>query len=174
MSLADKLKERGFKAEASNDGEWQPYNGVYLCSIKTLRPEYDEKNAADFIQLELDINEVISGDMKRESKFPAFRKRYYTDWENPNEDQLDNVQELANVIFTGTAVDLDFDSKEAFKIQAEMLIGREIYINAWGHAFDKKQDGTPIPEDQRKAMQFWKAWKKSVAEKKRTAGSVAF
>mgnify|MGYP001559556343 CR=1 FL=1 len=174
MGLADKLKERGFKPEASSDGEWNPYNGTYRCPIRTLRPDRDEKNQADFIQLELDIEEVLVGDMKRESKFPAFRKRYYVDWDTPSDDQADNAQELANVVFTGTGIDLDFSSAEAFKASAEQVIGKEVYIRAWGHTFDKKQDGTPIPDEQRKATQFWVAQKKNVAEKKRSAQSVAF
>ena len=44
MSLADALKAAGFKPEASNEGEWLPYNGTYRCVFRTLRAEYDEKN----------------------------------------------------------------------------------------------------------------------------------
>lgn len=174
MSLADALKAAGFKPEASNEGEWLPYNGTYRCVFRTLRAEYDEKNKGDYAQTEYDIEEVLTGDMKRESKYPAFRKRYYLDFDNPTQDHLENAKELANAVFTATGLELNFDSKEAFINSAEQVIGKEAYLRAWSFAFEKDRSGNVIPEDQRKAVQFFAVIKKSVGEKKRSAQSVAF
>ncbi len=174
MSLADKLAAAGFKPEANSEGEWQPYNGTYRCSLSALRAERDEKNNCDFVQTEYEIQEVLTGDMKRESKYPAFRKRYYLDFENPTEDHLDNAKELANVVFTATGAELDFSSKSAFIASASPLVGQDAYLRAWGFKFEKDFKGNAIPADQQKSTQFFKVMKKSAAEKKRTADSVAF
>ena len=174
MSLAEKLKAAGFKPEASTEGEWKSYNGTYRCSWKTLRPEYDEKNQGWYVQAEWDIEEVLAGDMKRDSKYPAFRKRYYFDWENPTEDNLDSAKALANDIFTVTGGEIDFTSKESFAEAAKGIIGKDTYLRAWEWKPEKKADGTPIPEDQRRGLQQFRIQKKEVAEKKRTEQSVAF
>ena len=174
MSLSDKLKALGFKPELNLDGEWQPYNGTYKCSWKTLRADYDEKNQGAFVQAEWDIEETLAGDMKRDSKFPAFRRRYYFDWENPTDDQLENAQDLANDVFTATGLEVDLGSQEAFRLSAQSVVGKEAYLRAWGFTFEKKKDGTPIPEDQRKTIQYFVVQKASVAQKKRSASSVAF
>jgi len=152
----------------------QPYNGTYKCSIKTLRPEYDEKNQGDFIQVEYDIEETLAGDMKRDSKYPAFRKRYYIDWENPTQDHLENAKSLSNDVFTASGQELDFSSKEVFQAQAAGLIGQSAYLRAWGWTPEKDIKGQPIADENKKTIQQFRVTKQSVAEKKRSAQSVAF
>ena len=174
MSLADKLTQANFKPENNTDGEWLPYNGTYKCTWKTLRADYDEKNQGAFVQAEWDIQEVLTGDMKRDSKFPAFRKRYYFDFDEPTDEQVETAKKLANDVFTATGIDLELGSKQAFIASADKVIGQEAYLRAWGFAFDKKQDGTPIPESDRKQIQSFVVQKASVAEKKRSSESVAF
>ena len=174
MSLAEKLKAVGFKPEVSTEGEWQPYNGTYKCKITTLRAEHDDKNNADFVQLEFDIQEVLAGDMKRESKYPAFKKRYYLDFENPTDKQVETAKTLANLIFTATGAELDFNSKSSFIASASPVVGGEAYLRAWGWTPDKDIKGQPIADEDKKSIQQFSVMKKSAAEKKRTADSVAF
>ena len=174
MSIQEKLVEAGFKPEVSTEGEWQPYKGVYLCKIVTLRPEFDEKNSAHFVQVEYDISEVLTGDMKRESKYPAFRKRYYLDWDNPEDSHLENVKSLSNDIFTATGKEMDWTDKAQFSASAESLIGQDVYLRAWGWTPDKDIKGNPLADDQKRTIQQFKVMKKEVAEKRRTADSVAF
>ena len=174
MSLEDKLKAKGFKPEASDDGEWKPYIGTYKCSFKTLRVERDEKNACDFIQLELDIVEHIAGDAKRDSKFPAFKKRYYIDFDNPTDDHVENFEKLSKVVFTGTGLELSSTNKQSFIASAGQVIGKTVYIRAYGWTPEKDMSGNEIPEDKRKTNQMWTAQKEAVAEKKRSAESMPF
>ena len=174
MGIADRLKEQGFKPESNVDGEWKPYNGTYRCLFKTLRADYDEKNQGAYVQGEWDIEEVLTGDMKRDSKFPAFRRRYYFDFDNPSDDQLENAKDLANDVFTATGKEIDLTDKLHFIASAEPIIGQEAYIRAWGFTFEKDKAGNVIPEDQRKQIQSFVVQKKAVAEKKRSADSIAF
>lgn len=174
MSLQEKLEAAGFKPEVSTEGEWQPYNGTYRCKISTLRAEHDEKNSADFVQVEFEIEEVLSGDMKRDSKYPAFRKRYYLDFENPTDKQVETAKTLANLVFTATGAELDFGSKSSFIASADKVVGQEAYLRAWGWTPDKDIKGQPIADEDKKSIQQFSVMKKSAAEKKRTANSVAF
>ena len=174
MGIKEALEASGFRPEASTDGEWQPYNGTYRCSIKTLRPEFDEKNKAHFVQAEYDIEEVLAGDMKRDSKFPAFKQRFYIDWENPTEDHLENAKNLSNQVFTASGKELDWTDKPLFVETAKPLIGHTVYLRAWGWTPEKDSNGNPLPEDQKRTIQQFRVVKQTVAEKKRSASSVAF
>lgn len=174
MSIADRLKEAGFKPEVSTEGEWQPYNGTYRCTIKALRVERDEKNACDFVQAEYDIEETLEGDPKRDSKYPAFRKRYYMDFENPTDAHLENVKKLSNAVFTATGLELDYTDKQSFIASAAACIGLDIYIRAWGWKPEKDVKGNAIAEENQKTIQQFSVVKKEVAEKKRSSNSVAF
>lgn len=174
MSLAEKLAQAGFKPEASTEGEWTPYNGTYRCSWKTLRVEHDEKNQSNFVQAEWEIEEVLTGDMKRESKYPAFRKRFYLDFDDPTEDQVNNAKDLANMVFTATGLELDYTDQQHFIAVAEKVIGQDVYIRSWGWTPDKDVKGNILSEDQKKTIQQFRVMKKAVAEKKRSTQSVAF
>lgn len=174
MNITEALKTAGFKPEANTDGEWKPYIGTYKCVWKTLRPEVQQKDGAEFVQAEWSIVEALAGDPKRESKYADFRRRYYFSWENPTEDELDNIKGLMNDIFTATGKDVNMSSKEAFSAAAVEIAGAEAYIRGWGWTPERDTKGNSLPEDQRKTIQQFVIQRKATAEKKRTGASLPF
>jgi hypothetical protein len=175
MSLADKLKARGFEAEANKDGEFKPLKGTYECKWRALRWEHDENNSADFVQIEIDVVETIEGDTAATGgDYANFKKRVYLDLASDDDRDANKAERLANDVFTASGVDLDFASKDAMTAQFEEVISKPVYVRAWGWTPEKAVDGTEIPKDERKARQMFSIIKEAVAEKKRSANSVAF
>lgn len=163
MSLVDRLKKEGFKPSESSDGEWQPYKGTYKVKWVTCRNEVDEKNGnAPFVLAEWDIVETIEGDQRRDSKYPAFRKRYYFDLLSPQDEEKEgkNLEKFLDAAFH-FGVDLDYSSPEALTQGFAKLIGLESYVRAYGWK----------PDGEEKTYQMFNFQKAGVAEKKRTAGS---
>ena len=159
MGITDVLRKQGWKPEASTDGEWNPYKGVYKVGIAALRKEKAEDSEVEYYQLELDIVEALSGDAKRESKYPAFRRRFYLDGDKAT----DNVKKLLNTLFTW-GITLETSSDATMEAGFADTIGHEGYLRAWGW--------TPEGKDQ--ATQSWVPLKSGVAEKKRSASSTPF
>ena len=159
MSLTDKLREAGFKPSQNTDGEFKPYTGTYKVETKVLRPDVDDKGQK-FYQAEWNIIETLEGMPKRDSKYSAFRKRYFID--DPDKG-LDNLKKLLNDFFT-IGVELDQSSDEAFEESFKSAIGSQGYIRGW--------EWTPDGKD--RAQQSFVIQKAQVAEKKRSTQSLPF
>ena len=157
MGIVDSLNE-GFELQANSDGEWVPYKGTYKVGCVALRPELDEQYGK-YYQAEWNILEVLEGDMKRESRFSDFRRRYYVEGERAKE----NFRKLCNDFFT-MGVEFDRSSDEAFDQSLGNAIHAQGYLRAWGWT----KEGTD------KMQQSFVIQKEKVAEKKRTAHSVGF
>lgn len=158
MSLIENLKASGFKLEANTDGEFKPLKGTYKNIVHSLRPEIDQKNGnAKYYFLELKPSEVIEGDAFGE-RF-TFKKRYYVDGDKAAE----NLKEMLNALFTA-GIELDMSSDAAMEADFANVIGKPVYTRAWGW----------LPEGAEQPRQMFNVIKGKVAEKKRTATSLAF
>ena len=165
MSLAERLKAQGFKAEENAEGEWQPYKGTYEVSWDVLRLETDEKNGdARYLQAELNIIEALEGDAKREgSKFGDFSKRIYLDGDDAEKTDK-KVKKLINDVFTFGGIDADLSSDEKMIESLQGVVGKTGYLNAWGWK----------PKDGDKTYQQFSIVKESVASKKKSKENVPF
>lgn len=164
MSIAEKMKARGYKPEASTDGEFKPLVGTYLTELITMRKEVDEKNGnVEYYQVEYKPKEQLEGDMFGE-KF-TFRKRVYLPDGSGTEEQNANaeakLEKLINDMFTISGEDPDLSSDESLDAYLKSHVGKEAYVRSWGW----KQDSG-------KELQMFVVQKASVAEKRRSSESV--
>lgn len=127
MGVLDNMKAAGFKPKASQDGVWEPYNGVYKLEWTTCRKEVDQKNGnVEYIQAEWNILEALAGTDKRPSKYADFRKRYYIEGDKA----ADNMQKFLDDAFT-FGVDLSQATDETLESKFGEIVGKIGFGRAW-------------------------------------------
>ena len=137
MGVLDSLKIAGYKPKASQDGVWEPYNGVYKVDWATCRKEIDAKNGnVAYIQAEWNIVDVLGGMDKRSSKYADFQKRYYIEGEKAEA----NMQSFLDDAFT-FGIDLSTESDDSLPNRFGEVVGRQGYLRAWG--WTPKDSDTP-------------------------------
>lgn len=135
MGVLDNLKAAGYKAKASQDGVWEPYNGVYKLEWVTCRKEVDAKNGnVEYIQAEWNIVETLAGTDKRPSKYADFKKRYYIEGDKA----ADNMQKFLDDAFT-YGVDMGNESDASLEGRFPEVIGKIGYGRAWAWTPDDAQ-----------------------------------
>lgn len=106
--------------------------------------------------------ETIDGD-KGNNRY--LNKRY----QNTNE----GIKKLMNDLFTA-GIEFSTGSREEFDCSLTYAIDKQIKIRAWVWTPDKKIDGTPIPEEDRVAIQQMKITKEFKKGKSTTTSEAPF
>lgn len=134
---------RGFTPQVNEDGSgFQVMEGIVVAKVNYLRPEKNKEGVVDRYRRELEVIEVLSGNGAVGRKL----------WTTFYQDSEDSVKKMVNDCFTA-GVNLDLSSKEAMEASFEQVIGKKMYARCWGWTPEKKQDGTPIPVEEREAKQ---------------------
>lgn len=134
---------RGFTPQVNEDSQGFPViEGVCVTKVNYLRPEKDRDGVVNRYRRELEVIEVLSGNGQVGRKL----------WTTFYQDNEESVKKLVNDCFT-SGITLNLASKEAMEASFEETIGKKVYVRCWGWTPEKKQDGTPIPVDEREAKQ---------------------
>ena len=153
MSIVDKLKASGFKAEKSTEGEYQPLEGTYKVNFVSAKKMPANEKGGEQLLVEFKVVETLDGQASY-SKFNEFKK--YLALEGEKElDPKKGIKFIINALFTaGYEVNQETDEIMFESIQAGL--GTELYVRAWGWK----------PEDGDKARQMFSVMKEDVALKK--------
>ena len=161
MAITDFLK--GFKPNMNEDGDG-PVTGQALTKVLRLYEDKNKEGVLDRYRLELEVKEVLDGSMPIGKRF----------WKSYFKDNESSAKEMANDMFT-SGIELDYSSEQALVASFPNAIEKDVVVRAWGHTFDKRQDGTPIPVAERKPKQFFVIKARGSAKVKASAaGKVPF
>lgn len=127
----------GFKPSMNDDGDGA-VTGVAMTKVNRLYEEKNKEGVFDRYRIELETVECLDGKINVGKRF---WKTYYKDSDT-------SAKQFANDMFTAK-IELDWSSEEALKASFENAIGKPVCVRAWGWTPEKKQDGTPIPVEER-------------------------
>lgn len=153
MSLVDALKQSGFKPEKSTEGEFQPFEGVYVTQfVKADDKPADDKGGRCLV-VEFKIVEVLAG-KESFSKFNEFRKYLALEGDEAT-DKKKGIPWIINALFTA-GVEVSGETDEALIESIQSALGTSVYVRAYGFK----------PEDSDKTFQVFVVMKEDKAIKK--------
>lgn len=130
---------KGLKPE-ENDA-FDVLKGVYACVCNGITRGVNKNSGADQFSAEYQIAEVLDGNGNAGRKL----------WSRYSLDQK-GLKKLVDDLFTA-GVEFSRDSVEGLEASLDMAKGKTFYIRAWGWTPEKNQDGTEIPEAERRTIQ---------------------
>lgn len=153
MSIVDMLKKSGFKPEKSTEGEFQPFEGVYITQFvkADVMPANDKGGKS--LRVEFKITETLAGKDSR-SQFSEFKK-YLAMEGDKVADKKKGLPWIINALFTA-GVEVTGDTDEALIESIQSALGTSVYVRAYGFK----------PEDADKAFQMFVVMKEDKAQKK--------
>lgn len=153
MSLVDALKASGFKAEKSTEGEFQPFEGVYVTQFVKAddRPANDKGGRC--LVCEFKVSETLAG-KESFSKFNEFRKYLALEGDEAV-DKKKGLPWIINALFTA-GVEVSGNTDEELIASIQGALGTSIYVRAYGFK----------PEDAERAYQMFVVMKEDKAIKK--------
>lgn len=142
MGLEDVLKSFTPKQNEDASG-FDILKGTYVTKVNKLAKDFpkDPKFSPRY-KLELEIVKVLEGNGNAGRKF---WKQYQIEEEG--------LKKLLNDLFTA-GITLDNSSIENMEFSFVNALDKEVTLRAWGWTPDKNQDGSEIPADERKTLQF--------------------
>ncbi len=152
MGLVDSLKQAGFKAEKSTDGEFQPLDGIYKTQFVKAEQVTSQKDKSLQLRAEFKVSETLSGSVSN-SKFSEFKKYLAIDGDAAA-DKKKGVAWLINALFTA-GVEVTGNTDEEMLANIQNALGTEVYMKAWGWK----------PEDGDKTYQQFSVLKEAIALK---------
>ena len=153
MDLAKMLQESGFKPEKSTEGEFQPFDGVYVTQFVKCedRPANDKGGRA--LVCEFKISEALAG-KDSFSQFNEFKKYLALEGDKAM-DKKKGLPWIINTLFTA-GVDVSGQNEAELLESIQNTLGTTVYMRAYGFK----------PEDGDKTYQIFNAMKEDKAIKK--------
>ena len=153
MSLVDMLKQSGFKPEKNTEGEFPPFEGVYVTQFSGCKEFPANDKGGKQLLVEFKITETLAG-RETKSKFAEFKKYLALEGDKAT-DKKKGIPFIINSLFTaGVEVSGETDEELISNIQGAM--GATCYIRAYGFK----------PEDSEKTFQMFSVLKEKEALKK--------
>lgn len=161
----------GMKPELNDD--FEALKGVYRVVIKNeekaetgfLIGKFPNGEESRRFQITCDVTDVLQGNGNAGRRL----------WLRYNEDEK-GVQKLINDLFTaGLLEKVTRDSVDNLKATLPEIAGSVAIVKAWGWTPEKKRDGSPLPESERKTVQQGQfVTEKSVAKQLAKASATPF
>jgi len=161
MSIVDKLKAAGFKAEKSTEGEYQPLEGTYKVSFVAAKKTPANDKGGEQLLCEFKVVETLDGTPSY-SKFNEFKKYLALEGDNVA-DKKKGLPFIINALFTA-GYEATGETDEALMESIQAALGTELYFRAWGWK----------PEDSDKSRQMFSVMKEDVALKKAKKAEARF
>lgn len=153
MSLVEMLKKSGFKPEKSSEGEFQPYEGVYVTQFVKAEDKPANDKGGRSLACEFKITEALTG-KESKSQFNEFKKYVALEGEDAASPKK-GLPWIINALFTaGVEVSGQTDDELLNSIQG--ALGTTVYVRAYGWK----------PEDSDKARQMFVVMTEKAALKK--------
>lgn len=153
MSLVDALKNSGFKPEKSTEGEFQPFDGVYVTQFVKCEDRPANDKGGRSLVCEFKISEALAG-KDSFSQFNEFKKYVALEGEKVA-DKKKGLPWIINTLFTA-GVEVSGQTDEELLESIQGALGTTVYIRAYGFK----------PEDGDKTYQIFNAMKEEKAIKK--------
>lgn len=154
MGFTEALKAAGFKPEASTEGQWQPYEGIYKVQFVKAEEVTSEKTNTKQLKVEFKIVETLDGKQHFDGQYNDFRKYLALEGDDAT-NKKKGIVWIINALFTsGKDVSGESDATTLANIQG--ALGADLFFKAWGWT----------PEGGEKAMQMFSVLKEEVAMKK--------
>lgn len=153
MGIVEALKASGFKAEKSTEGEFQPFEGVYVTQfVKADEIPANEKGGKSLL-VGFKITEALAGKESR-SQFTEFKKYLALEGEKVA-DKKKGMPWIINALFTA-GVEVSGNTDEELLDSIRQALGTSVYVRAYGFK----------PDDADKAIQMFVVMKEEKAIKK--------
>ena len=153
MRLVDALKESGFKPEKSTEGEFQPFDGVYVTQFVKCEDKPANDKGGRCLVVEFKINEALAG-KDSFSQFNEFRKYLALEGDEAV-DKKKGLPWIINALFTA-GVEVSGNTDEELLSSIQNALGTTVYVRAYGFT----------PEDGDKSYQMFVVMKEDKAMKK--------
>lgn len=153
MGLVDALKESGFKPEKSTEGEFQPFDGVYVTQFVKAEDKPANDKGGRCLVVEFKINEALAG-KDSFSQFNEFKKYLALEGDKVT-DKKKGLPWIINTLFTA-GVEVSGTTDEKLLESIQNALGTTVHMRAYGFK----------PEDGDKAYQIFNAMKEDKAIKK--------
>ena len=153
MSLVDMLKQSGFKPEKNTEGEFPPFDGVYVTQFSGCKECPANEKGGKQLLVEFKTTETLAG-RESKSKFAEFKKYLALEGDKAT-DKKKGVPFIINALFT-SGVEVSGDTDEQLIENIQGALGTTCYIRAYGFK----------PEDSEKAYQMFSIMKEKEAIKK--------
>lgn len=148
--------------ETKDDNDFKPLKGSYIVRVSKLTHNIGvstrDNSSFDFYALNMQVTETIDGD-KGNNRY--LNKRY--------QNTVEGIKKLMTDLFTA-GIEFTKGSREEFDLSLTNAIDKQMRVRAWAWIPEKKIDGTPIPEEDRVAIQQLKIVK-DFAKKSKSADS---
>lgn len=147
----------GYKPVENEDTQgFDILKGTYDCAITGLVLEDTEKYGTRY-QMELTVNVIVEGNGNPGRKF----------WIRYPQDEK-GIKRLLDDLFTA-GVEIPYQTLDLLNDNLALALDKVVRVRGWGWTPDKKQDGTPIAEDDRQTFQQTKVVNPAKAKKKAAA-----
>lgn len=153
MSLVDALKKSGFKPEKSSEGDFQPFEGVYVTQFAKADDMPANDKGGRSLRVEFKITETLAGKDSR-SQFSEFKKYLALEGEKAM-DKKKGLPWIINALFTA-GVEVSGQTDEELMESIQNALGTTVYVRAYSFK----------PEDADKAIQMFVVMKEDKAIKK--------
>ena len=153
MGIVDALKDSGFKPEKSTEGEFQPFDGVYVTQFVKADDRPANEKGGRCLVVEFKINEALAG-KDSFSQFNEFKKYLALEGEKAT-DKKKGIPWIINTLFTA-GVEVSGQTDEELLESIQNALGTTVHMRAYGFK----------PEDGDKTYQIFNAMKEDKAVKK--------
>lgn len=154
MSIVDALKASGFKPEKSTEGDFQPFEGVYVTQFTKADDMPANDKGGRSLRVEFKITETLVGKDSR-SQFSEFKKYLALEGEKVA-DKKKGIPWILNALFTAGVEVAQGSTDEELIANIQGALGTTVFVRAYGFK----------PEDSDKALQMFVVMKEDKAMKK--------
>lgn len=153
MDLVKMLQESGFKPEKSTEGEFQPFDGVYITQFVKCEDKPANEKGGRCLVVEFKINEALAG-KDSFSQFNEFKKYLALEGDKAV-DKKKGLPWIINTLFTA-GVEVSGQTEAELLESIQNALGTTVHMRAYGFK----------PEDGDKTYQIFNAMKEDKAVKK--------
>lgn len=153
MSIVNALKQSGFKPEKSTEGEFQPFDGVYVTTFVKAEDRPANDKGGRSLVVEFKISEALVG-KDSFSQFNEFKKYLALEGDKVA-DKKKGLPWIINTLFTA-GVEVSGNTDEELLQSIQNALGTTVYMRAYGFK----------PEDGEKTYQIFNSMKEDKAIKK--------